>query len=84
MNEKTSLLSNYISFHKLIGNNLKELILLKKSSMQSEPSGYIYTFFALYRKCIWMRHGNRVIRALVPKAATEAAAAAVDEFDTVD
>jgi hypothetical protein len=38
----------------------------------------------LTRKCIWMRHGNRVIRAKVPKAATEAAAASVDEFDTVD
>jgi hypothetical protein len=37
-----------------------------------------------FRKCIWMRHGNRVIRARVPKAATEAAAATVDEFDTVD
>lgn len=35
-------------------------------------------------KCIWMRHGNRVIRGTVPKAATEAIAASVDEFDTVD
>jgi hypothetical protein len=40
------------------------------------------TFFN--RKCIWMRSGNRVIRGKVPKAATQAAAAAVDEFDTVD
>ncbi len=31
-----------------------------------------------------MRSGNRVIRGKVPKAATQAAAAAVDEFDTVD
>ena len=28
-------------------------------------------------KCIWMRYGNRVIRAKVPKAPTE-------DFDTVD
>jgi len=59
--------------------------LIKKQNRKNLRPLIVFILIVLYfRKCIWMRHGNRVIRARVPKAATEAAAATVDEFDTVD